>query len=183
MTAMQRTKGKTGEREIASLIRDLTGWDVRRRVRQHDGDVDLEGIPGWAPEVKRHRRGTRGDIAAWWSQAVEQARAALPVLFYRLDRDTWRAVWPLTVLVSEQRANYWRDYAWTAETSIEAWAAVAGEVVGQRSLLSNPASAVALQGAPAPARQPAPELSSVEGRADHHSTASLDRSVSSVRST
>ena len=46
MGAMQRTKGQTGEREAAALIRDLTGWDVRRRVRQHDGDSDLEGVPG-----------------------------------------------------------------------------------------------------------------------------------------
>lgn len=29
-----RTKGKSGEREIAALVRDVTGWDVKRRVRQ-----------------------------------------------------------------------------------------------------------------------------------------------------
>jgi hypothetical protein len=46
MSAMQRNKGKTGEREVAAIVRELTGWDVRRRVRQHDGDSDLEGVPG-----------------------------------------------------------------------------------------------------------------------------------------
>ncbi|NZA00578.1 hypothetical protein H0I39_00080 [Ottowia beijingensis] len=56
MGAMSRTKGKVGEREIAALLAELTGCDVRRRVRQHDGDSDLEGLPGWCVEVKRHAR-------------------------------------------------------------------------------------------------------------------------------
>jgi hypothetical protein len=73
MGAMSRTKGKAGEREIAALIRDLTGWDVRRRVRQHDGDSDLMGVPGWSIEVKRHARATRADLASWWQQTVDQA--------------------------------------------------------------------------------------------------------------
>lgn len=55
MSGLSRTKGKAGEREIAAIVRDITGWDVRRRVRQHDSDDDLVGIPGWAPEVKRHK--------------------------------------------------------------------------------------------------------------------------------
>jgi hypothetical protein len=98
VSASSRTKGQAGEREIAALIRDLTGWDVRRRVRQHDGDSDLMGVPGWSIEVKRRARALRSDIAAWWKQAVEQAGAGdWPVLFFRADRDAWRAVWPLGV--------------------------------------------------------------------------------------
>ena len=50
---MSRTKGAAGERELAAALRELTGWDIRRRVRQHDGDSDLEGVPGWSIEVKR----------------------------------------------------------------------------------------------------------------------------------
>lgn len=46
MSRMQRDKGKAGEREAAELVRELTGWDVRRRVRQHEGDSDLTGAPG-----------------------------------------------------------------------------------------------------------------------------------------
>lgn len=37
MSGLSRTKGKAGARAIANLVRDITGWDVRRRVRQHDG--------------------------------------------------------------------------------------------------------------------------------------------------
>lgn len=70
---MQRDKGKAGEREVAELVRELTGWDVWRRVRQHGGDSDLEGVPGWSVEIKRHRTATRGDLAQWWAQTVAQA--------------------------------------------------------------------------------------------------------------
>ena len=132
MSASQRTKGKTGERELAALIHDLTGWDARRRVRQHDGDSDIEGVPGWSVECKRHKRAQRGDVRAWWAQAVEQAERAkaLPVLFFRQDRDEWRAVWPVSVQLTHQRAEMWTDYGWTVEGSVQAWAAVAREVQG-----------------------------------------------------
>jgi Holliday junction resolvase len=126
MSAMQRTKGQVAEREIAALIRELTGWEVRRRVRNHAGDSDLEGIPGWSVEVKRS---ARPQIAPWWRQTVAQATHALPVLFYRLDGAKWRAVWPVAVLMQEQRAEYWADLEWTATTTVAAWAAVARELM------------------------------------------------------
>ncbi len=134
MSAMSRAKGQTGEREVAALVRDLTGWDVRRRVRQHDGDSDLEGVPGWSVEVKRHARATRSEIAGWWAQTVAQAERsdAVPVLFFRLDRDAWRAVWPIAVNLTEQRPPMWTAYAWTAEGSVEVWAAVARELASDQ---------------------------------------------------
>jgi hypothetical protein len=96
MSAMSRSKGQSGEREVATLLTQLTGHDVRRRVRQHDGDSDLDGLPGWSIEVKRYASVTPGRIAGeWWPQALAQARAAgnRPVLFYRADRGGWHAVW------------------------------------------------------------------------------------------
>lgn len=124
---MQRTKGASGEREIAALIRDLTGWEVTRRCRQHDGDSDLVGIPGWSAESKRHKAAGRAEIASWWRQAVAQATTLAPVLFYRLDRAEWRAVWPLAVHLTDQRADMWEGYEWTVTGSVAAWAAVARE--------------------------------------------------------
>lgn len=128
MGAMSRNKGAAAEREVAGLIRELTGWDARRRVRQHDGDSDLLGVPGWSIEVKRHAKATPSVIAAWWDQTVSQADNLLPVLMYRVDRREWRAVWPIAMHMTHQSADYWVDYLWTAESSIEAWAAVAREV-------------------------------------------------------
>lgn len=116
-----RSKGKAGEREIAAIIRDLTGWDIKRKVRQLDGESDLEGVPGWCCEVKRHKSATRADIRQWWEQAALQAFAVgeTTVLFYRRDRDDWRAVWPM--YLSAPHCHYF----WTVEGSIEAWCDVA----------------------------------------------------------
>lgn len=128
MTAMQRTKGQAGEREAAALIADLTGYTVKRRVRNHAGDSDLEGIPGWSAEVKRHKTAGRAEIAGWWRQTCKQAGTLVPVLFFRLDRDQWRAVWPVAVTLQLQHACQWSGYEWTVEGTIDAWAAVAREV-------------------------------------------------------
>ncbi len=91
-----RTKGQSGEREVAAIIRELTGHDVRRRVRQHQGDSDLEGLPGWCIECKRHANTPPGLLAQWWRQTVAQAQASdtMPVLLYRGDRAGWRVAWP-----------------------------------------------------------------------------------------
>src|SRR5689334_7934749 len=101
MGMKSRNKGKVGEREIAAIVRDLTGWEGRRKVRQLDGESDLEGVPGWCVEVKRHATATRGEVREWWCQTREQAEAekAVPVLFYRKDRDEWRAVWPMSCTI------------------------------------------------------------------------------------
>jgi len=123
MSRTSRDKGQRGELQVAAIIRDLTGWDVRRRVRQHDADSDLEGVPGWAVEVKNRGKATLGDVRAWWAQAVSQAEADhVPVLFYKRQRGEWRAVWPSGNGPIEQ-------FDWAVEGSIETWAMVAMEGV------------------------------------------------------
>lgn len=133
MSEMQRSKGKSGEREAASIVRDITGWDVRRRVRQHDGDSDLVGVPGWSVEIKRHANATPAVLRAWWDQAVAQAGDLLPALLYRLDRRDWRAVWPLGASLERTAGNAWLDYTWAVEGSVDAWAAVARECAARSS--------------------------------------------------
>ncbi|WP_233881025.1 putative PDDEXK endonuclease [Paraburkholderia flagellata] len=129
MGAMQRRKGGSGERELAHLLADELGADVRRRCRQHPGDSDVLGVDGWACEVKRHARATRSDVRAWWGQTVEQAAASgeTPMLAYRLDRSPWRCVWPLAVALGVPVVGGWRDFDMTCETSIAGWAAVVRE--------------------------------------------------------
>ncbi|GAB1387639.1 hypothetical protein MASR1M59_27870 [Melaminivora sp.] len=97
MGGMSRTKGQSGERELARLLAELTGKDVRRRVRQHDGDSDLVGLPGWSIECKRYASASAADIGRWWQQAAAQAAAdgAVPLLCWRADRmKDWRFHWP-----------------------------------------------------------------------------------------
>jgi hypothetical protein len=124
---MQRRKGSAGERELAGQLRDLLGIDVRRRVRAHAGDSDLLGVAGFSVEVKRYARATRGQIAAWWGQTCDQAGADVPVLFFRLDRDQWRAVWPFAVSLGVPVEGQWLDYSLTVEGSLGAFAAAARE--------------------------------------------------------
>lgn len=96
MGAMSRTKGKAGEREVAAILAELTGHHVRRRVRQHDGDDDLMGLPGWSVEVKRYETAPPARVSEWWRQAVRQAQAGrvIPLLCYRVNRGQWRFMWP-----------------------------------------------------------------------------------------
>ena len=140
MSAMCRTKGQTGEREIAALVGDLIGWNVRRRVRQHDDDSGLEGVPGWSVEVKRTGGAGRADIARWWQQTSARARKAakLPVLFFRVDRDQWWAVWPLAAHLYTQTVDRWSAYAWTIEGTPQAWAAAAREFAVPRNTKTEP---------------------------------------------
>ena len=123
MGAMHRAKGSRGELEIAAIIADLTGYTVKRRVRNHAGDSDLDGIPGWCVEVKR---AAKPNIAAWWRQACAQAAYSglIPVLFYRIDRRDWVAVWQLSTILGDWQ----EETGWTCESSVQAWAAVMREV-------------------------------------------------------
>ena len=92
MTAMQRRKGASGERELFALLSDLLGYVVRRNMGQaRAGGADGLDVPGWAIECKRCER---LELAAWWAQAMRQARATArkPVLFYRQSRQPWLAI-------------------------------------------------------------------------------------------
>lgn len=89
MTAMQRRKGATGERELFAALSDLLGHTVRRNISQaRAGGADGLDVPGWAIECKRCER---LELAAWWAQTSRQAEATgrRPVLFYRKP---WSAV-------------------------------------------------------------------------------------------
>lgn len=100
MSAMQRRKGATGERELARLLRESLGADVVRNLDQpRQGGADLLGISGWAIEVKRAARPL---LSAWWQQACVQADtlACRPALAYRLDRHPWRFVVALRHIAS-----------------------------------------------------------------------------------
>ncbi len=92
MSAMQRRKGQTGERELFALLSAELGLVVRRNVDQaRQGGADGLDIPGWAIEVKRQEVLS---IASWWAQAQRQADTLnrRPILFYRVSRKPWRAV-------------------------------------------------------------------------------------------
>jgi Holliday junction resolvase len=112
MSGMQRRKGAGGERELAAILTLITGHTITRRVRQHGGDDDLVGLPGWAIECKRAADVTPAGVRRWWEQAVAQAERTgqRPALFYRVDRRAWRAAWSPTA-----------DTALMVEADIDVW--------------------------------------------------------------
>ena len=123
MGGLSRDKGKSGEREVARLLTDLTGYDVRRRVRQHLGDSDLEGLPNWEIEVKRYASATPALLKTWWAQAVAQSRRtnALPVLVYRADRSDWRAVWPAELHLPQRPGTLSASFDSTLNATPSTW--------------------------------------------------------------
>jgi hypothetical protein len=127
MGSLSRDKGIRGELEIAKLISDELGYPITRRVRNHLGDSDLLGVPGWSLEVKRVRTASEGLKQAWWHQTITQSKKTLPALFWRVDRASWRVVWPLSVTLSAPATEKWCAYDWTCETSVSAWCAVVRE--------------------------------------------------------
>jgi len=95
VSAMQRRKGASAERELFGLLRDELGLIVERNLTQsRSGGADSLSLPGLAIEVKRVESEWR---ESWWTQALSQAGATLtPVVAYRRSRQPWRFVVPLT---------------------------------------------------------------------------------------
>ena len=130
MSASQRSKGARGEREVARIISDLLGFEVSRRCRQHDGDCDLEGVPGWSIEVKNHAKVTRSILMAWWQQTLEQSGELAPCLWYKRAPGWWRVVWPSGAClpdIGHVLASGYLGWEYTNEGEPEAWAAAVRE--------------------------------------------------------
>jgi len=129
VSAMQRSKGARGERELFGLLSDLLGTCVRRNVDQaRKGGADGLDVPGWAIEVKRHESGFRSE---WWAQAINQARQAgrRPALAYRASRQPWRVrVWlgDAVAIVAFSDPRRMPGLFWT-EMDLEAFAFVIRE--------------------------------------------------------
>jgi len=87
MGKTSREKGKRGEREVASFLREY-GYDARRGVQYHGGkdSPDVVGLPGIHIEVKRTERLHLWDALA---QAKADAGDNIPVVFHRANDCQW----------------------------------------------------------------------------------------------
>ena len=91
MSTMQRHKGQRGEREFCKALSEHLGEDLTRQLgSERDGGPDLLIGATWAVEIKR---GERLRLAAWWTQAGQQAADGYrwPALAYRQNHQPWRA--------------------------------------------------------------------------------------------
>lgn len=91
MGKMSREKGKRGEREIASKLREY-GYNCHRgqQFSGANGDADVVGLPGVHLEIKRVEKLNLYDAM---SQAIRDANAAgndeIPVVMHRKNNCGW----------------------------------------------------------------------------------------------
>ena len=88
MPINSREKGKNGEREIASILKDY-GYNARRGVQYNgaDGSADVIGLPGLHLEIKRVERLNIQDAM---SQSIHDAREdEKPVVMHRKNHGKW----------------------------------------------------------------------------------------------
>ena len=88
MSKSQRDKGAAAEREVAAILANVLGVQVKRKLGQaRDGGDDIQ-VGRYRIEVKR-----RETLAMdQWSRQVEAAAAPgeVPVVIYRRSREPWR---------------------------------------------------------------------------------------------
>lgn len=110
-----RTKGKTGEREIAKILRNQ-GFPDARRGQQYcgiNGDADVIGVKGIHIECKRQER-VQDEL--WMKQAEDDAKKGeIPVVIYRRNHEQWKLlirqdlasiIW---LTLTEEQKQYIRD--------------------------------------------------------------------------
>ncbi len=123
MGKMQRNKGAAAERELAKLLSDELGADITRNLLQtREGGHDLNGVTGWALEVKRHET---LNLNAWWKQTTDQAKriGKKPVLAYRQSRQPWRFVVRLNDISSTMTGDH------TAQINLDAFCLLVREQI------------------------------------------------------
>lgn len=129
MGIKSRRKGAAGEREFINMLKDYLGDDtIKRNLEQtRDGGQDALGIEGWALEVKR---AAEPKLAAWWAQAVEQAKGrGEPALAYRLDRKPWRVIVPMCAFHPWMPSFGHEDLDFCIEMSVPAFCAIVREAM------------------------------------------------------
>ena len=99
-----RRKGKSGELELARLLREY-GYNCRRGVQYSgaNGDADVVGLPGIHIECKRVERLNLEDAMA---QSRRDAREGeIPVVMHRKTRCPW-----LVTTTLEDWLKFYREW-------------------------------------------------------------------------
>lgn len=88
MGKSSQIKGKRGELELANLIRDMWGYEVKRG-QVFNGQSDLVGLKGIHPEVKRVEKLNIHKAMEQSRTEAEKRRDGVPVVFHRTNREPW----------------------------------------------------------------------------------------------
>ena len=88
MGKMSQRKGGNGERELAHILRDYYGYDVRRGSVFHK-ESDMVGLRDIHPEVKRVERLNIHGAMEQAKAEAEKRKDGLPTVFHRRNRTEW----------------------------------------------------------------------------------------------
>lgn len=112
MGKLSRTKGAKFEREIAAYFNDHLEDILEEKVKRNLDQYQAKGLhdltlPGVMIECKRQKSVRDGDVKKWWTETLDQVEGqeAMPVLIYRADAQTAKAVVPGAVIMSLALAN------------------------------------------------------------------------------
>ena len=116
-----RVKGANFERELARMIHEELGVEVKRDLEQYrvSDHGDLIGLDGWTIEAKRYASNAGGNYKPeWWSQvtSASNANCTQPVLIFKYDRQPIKCV----VRLSSINADF-ADKDNTAVISFPTW--------------------------------------------------------------
>lgn len=106
MGKAEREKGARGERELASLLRDMYGYETKRGyvfLRQSD----MVGLPGIHPEIKRVEHLNVSKAMAQATAEAAKRKDGIPTVFHRKNREGWLVTMKLEDWVDLYGA--WKD--------------------------------------------------------------------------
>lgn len=138
MSASQRTKGATYEREVADEFNTALDLPPARKIKRHigqsrDGGNDLTVGP---LVVECKRRKTLGTVESWLAQAeaaTARADGQVPIVVGRQDKGTSLVIMRLEDFL-EQFGDVLREHLIEAELRAEVQADVAGELEEELAL-------------------------------------------------
>lgn len=106
MGKMSQRKGRSGEYELANILRDVYGYEVKRgSVFLHQSD--MVGLMGIHPEVKRVEHLNIHTAMEQAKKEAEIRKDGLPTVFHRKNRTEWLVTMTLTDWIDLYEA--WND--------------------------------------------------------------------------
>lgn len=99
-TINSRTKGKTGELELAEVLR-ANGYTNAHRGQQFHGGGDSPDVMGGPDEFHIEcKRTETGNLYKWLEQAKRDApEGKIPLVVHRKNKQEWVAIMPLQDLL------------------------------------------------------------------------------------
>lgn len=109
MGKSSQRKGANGERELANLIRDMWGYEVKRG-QVFNGQSDMIGLKGVHPEVKRVEKLNIHKAMEQSREEAKKRKDGVPCVFHRINREGWLVTMDLDTFMDMYGVWYEKHY-------------------------------------------------------------------------